>query len=657
MRQRALSQPVFPPLDALAPTPSHSKTFSEPNASPLSRRTSTTTECDSSRSGDSSSYLGGRMTGRSSIASSSSSESTHDGGDRAAAASRRHHHADQPVAPVPSSGGLEQSSTGTTVGPVSRSRSPLILSLIQQFDGSISSRIVDLARSPPPVLQHQHGFDKASTKGAWTRATGTGASSSARVFWSDESRAASPEEEAPDAADETILSVEEMERMISRLPRGAGRRSLAAPLSSYSSRDASGSLRSILRATSDANTTSTTSTTDDDPATSKRTRAVSFSSVVAIREHGRVQGGSTSVTRSGGFSLGLDWHVERELVAPIDVSIETAATTRTSRTTSNAHHQREEEQRLMTESDTWLDLDGHVIPLPADDGSPTSSLARSSNPTPPPTSTSPFDEVSIEDYLLQPLKLHKRYPSSNKSEELARIGEEGRLALFQRYAGVEGDDQRDHPSFRDLLVSDVDERVELDAIRQSRSGHFCSCVPPRGRSRSMLVDTSTFDIASLPLSTTNTCCTDERCPCVRDGVGCHVESDHYCRCQGRFTEMKERTRRQKHDDDDSENDHDHDDDEEEADDDDGDRSNFDECDDEPDSPRPPPLVQAGCLNPSGRYQFDDRAGRDHASRFLYGADPYDEVGDIVGPAPTARRVLVSPPIRFSRVRTLSALPM
>ena len=89
------------------------------------------------------------------------------------------------------------------------------------------------------------------------------------------------------------------------------------------------------------------------------------------------------------------------------------------------------------------------------------------------------------------------------------------------------------------------------------------------------------------------------------------------------------------------------------------------CGQDFDDDHPIPLAQAGCLNPAGRYQFDERAGREHASRYLYGDDPYDALlrqdAEAAGIEPTESmlspgKFLSSPPVRFARARTPSALP-
>ena len=61
------------------------------------------------------------------------------------------------------------------------------------------------------------------------------------------------------------------------------------------------------------------------------------------------------------------------------------------------------------------------------------------------------------------------------------------------------------------------------------------------------------------------CCTDASCPCVRDGIGCHVEGNHYCQCNLSSS-----------------------------------------------SSRPP-----SCGNPHGLFQFDEYSVRQHALDVLY----------------------------------------
>jgi hypothetical protein len=316
------------------------------------------------------------------------------------------------------------------------------------------------------------------------------------------------------------------------------------------------------------------------------------------------------------------------------------------------------------------------------------------------------DDISVEAYRSQELRVHRRYPSNNKSEELKRIGEDQRLELFRNYVGCAAsapptplssavgghsnngsgghhDESDDQPSAALAAVlldpsQDYDEGHELDLIRSSRGGNFCSCHPPRGRLRAMLMmDLPRDAIDALPLSKDNTCCSDDSCACFRAGVGCHVESDHYCACAGSFVELlpkkkvsrrsaaswneaaeqgnEEGTEEEMEEEEEEEEEEQQDDDE-------------DDEDGEERRAKPLPLAQAGCLNPAGRYQFDQRAAGEHVQKFLYapwGEEDDEEEKDVEQPANNAAggglankrfSVLTSPPVRFARARTASAMP-
>jgi len=251
---------------------------------------------------------------------------------------------------------------------------------------------------------------------------------------------------------------------------------------------------------------------------------------------------------------------------------------------------------------------------------------------PPPTPSSRC--ISVEAYQSQVLRMKKRYPSPNKAEELPRIAQQERIRIFKQYAGLPNAEESEaHETPASWGLSDAmchpsewDESSELDLIRSSRRSHFCLCRPPRGRLRAMLMDLDPDAIAALPPNQSNACCIDDRCPCVRDGVGCHVESDHYCACQGLFVERAEEDKVEEED---GENDE-------------------EEEEEEEDDDRPIPLVQAGCLNPSGRYQYDARAGNAHIFKYVYGSNPYDE-DETADPSNRSRSgSLLSPPIRFGR---------
>jgi hypothetical protein len=438
--------------------------------------------------------------------------------------------------------------------------------------------------------------------------------------------------------------------------------------------------------------------------TNKKTRhSVSFSSAVRVREFGRMQGGSTSVTRSGAFSLGLDWDVQRETLAPLELSIDTIAERR-KRAEELAEQQQADADAAVTALD---DGDDAVLLTEAEDAVGSTSAAAGDAAV---QVEEVEDDISVEAYRSQELRVHRRYPSNNKSEELKRIGEDQRLELFRNYVGCaasapptplssavggnsnnngihhDDDVSDDQPSAALAAVlldpaQDYDEGHELDLIRSSRGGNFCSCHPPRGRLKAMLMDLPRDAIDALPLSKDNTCCSDDSCACFRAGVGCHVESDHYCACAGSFVELlpkkkvsrrsaaswNEASEREEGDGDNDDEEAEEEMEEEEEEEEEEQQDDDDDCEDgEERRAKPLPLAQAGCLNPAGRYQFDQRAAGEHVQKFLYA--PWGEEEEEEEEQPTQQEqgssglmnkrfsVLTSPPVRFARARTASAMP-
>ena len=381
------------------------------------------------------------------------------------------------------------------------------------------------------------------------------------------------------------------------------------------------------------------------------------------------------MTRSGAYSLGLGWQVVREGTVPLELSIETVESIRRRRCTEESREAGACEAdadagAAAAQHPPFLDVvdEDEVLLTEPDDAAEADTYAGADAGAHAPSGSSLPDDVSVERYLRQELRLHKRYPSNNKEEEMQRIGESARLEILRRYASSsssssastndcaipegeeeeeEEEDGSDSPTDENdssVFAIDWDEGAELEEIRESRSGNFCSCHPPRGRLRAMMMDLSDSVQGALPLSADNTCCNDDSCACFRAGVGCHVENDHYCLCAGSFVEMAPPPPRP---DDWTEED-------EAAE---QERLEAEAEDDDDDNRRPLPLVQAGCLNPAGRYQFDERAGREHAQQYLYGPDPYEQflLGPDGKPVPLGGLPLVSPPIRFARARTPSTL--
>ena len=148
-------------------------------------------------------------------------------------------------------------------------------------------------------------------------------------------------------------------------------------------------------------------------------------------------------------------------------------------------------------------------------------------------------------------RVSRRYPSQNVNEELPRLSERERREVLE----VEDETSRD-----ELLR----ERAELDEIRRSRQSNFCNCKPVRRSREEELDDNDDDDDGS---SSQTQCCTDVSCPCVRDGIGCHVEGNHYCQCNLSSSSS---------------------------------------------SSRPP-----SCGNPHGLFRFDEYSVRQHAMDILY----------------------------------------
>lgn len=648
--------------------------------------------------------------------------------------------------------------TSSTAAPVARAVAPApaakssLLTLdIDQYDGSVSSKIVDKARSPPPILHHKSGERNRIPHGRTGSAEVAsplsecserndeedGRSDNERSPANAETGADGCTEDVPqeeDAIGETELgaatacdverlsgdhndddanpstesgmTTAEIHSLLSRMggapasPNHAAAAAAAAVAATATAATAAktapsparpaqpGKLRGILvvrrrssasrlaaagtAASASASAPSSASSSNSSrPARRPRSKQVSFNSCVRIREHGRIQGGSTSVTRSGAYSLGLDWAVLRECTVPLEMSIDTVDIRRRTRE-SRAASEPDAGAEAGAAHPPFLDVldEDEVLLTEPDDAADADMGAEADGPGADADAHSPgvLGDVSVERYLSQELRVHRRYPSNNKDEELQRIGESARLEILRRFASPapaagatipeeeEGEeDGSDSPSAAaaagdetlSSVLSDWDEGAELEEIRESRSGNFCSCHPPRGRIRAMMMDLSDSIQGALPLSADNICCNDDSCACFRAGVGCHVENDHYCLCAGSFVEMAPPPPRP-----------DGWTDEDEA----AEQERLEaeaeaEDDDDDDNPRPLPLVQAGCLNPAGRYQFDERAGREHAQQYLYGPDPYEQflLGPDGQPVPLGGQPLVSPPIRFARARTPSAL--
>ena len=110
-------------------------------------------------------------------------------------------------------------------------------------------------------------------------------------------------------------------------------------------------------------------------------------------------------------------------------------------------------------------------------------------------------------------KVSRRYPSQNVKEELPRLTERERREALEVEEEAGSDDI-------------ARERLELDELRKSRQSNFCNCKPaPRSYDDELEAeDDETANGSQLQ------CCTDPSCPCVRDGIGCHVEGNHYCQC-------------------------------------------------------------------------------------------------------------------------------
>jgi hypothetical protein len=113
-----------------------------------------------------------------------------------------------------------------------------------------------------------------------------------------------------------------------------------------------------------------------------------------------------------------------------------------------------------------------------------------------------------------PTKIYYHYPATNALCELQRLNETERIALLREY----------NPAIQFV----EGESEELDDIRLSRLSNFCSCRPPQ----------PDYNENGEPIyleGVAYQCCIDpDVCPCARDGMGCHVEGNHYCLCAGRY---------------------------------------------------------------------------------------------------------------------------
>ena len=467
---------------------------------------------------------------------------------------------------------------------------------VSQYDGSVSSSIVDHARSPAPVLRHEGG---GRSLGEYNHPDDE--PFSLERYDTEQSDSGPSDSDETDDSTESGMSAEQIQALLSRLsPTAAQATAGAAAAHNLDGSAKRGPKKSILVVRRRSSTRSAGATTASVGASSSHRsrrppKSVSFNSCVLIREYGRVQGGSTSVTRSGQYSLGLDWSVQRELMAPLELSIETIAEKRRQQSErleaqsesdaaaaaalTDTLPPDDDDEQLLTEPDPEYDEDGNVLSEDASmfvgirsPAGSTTSLASMPviDDVLSADASSSFDDITIAAYKLQPLKLHKRYPSNNKDEEMQRISEEGRVRLFQRYVQVEestspvealaaaaaAEATPESPASESFDVAAAalrsvladprvfDESSELEFIRDSRGANFCTCHPPKGRLGAMLMNLTDSEVAALPLSDGNTCCSDDSCACFRAGVGCHVESDHYCLCAGSFVERIRAARKQ-----------------------------------------------------------------------------------------------------------------
>ena len=117
-------------------------------------------------------------------------------------------------------------------------------------------------------------------------------------------------------------------------------------------------------------------------------------------------------------------------------------------------------------------------------------------------------------------RVSRHYPSQNVHDELPRLTERERREALGVGVAVGSEDEVGQG--RDDLVR---ERLELDEIRKSRQSNFCNCRPTRLTRQEELEAEDDDTVHAQPQ-----CCTDLSCPCVRDGIGCHVEGNHYCQC-------------------------------------------------------------------------------------------------------------------------------
>jgi len=91
------------------------------------------------------------------------------------------------------------------------------------------------------------------------------------------------------------------------------------------------------------------------------------------------------------------------------------------------------------------------------------------------------------------MSLARRYPCSDKRYLLPKIPESERIKRL-----------KSHEAFREK-----EGVIECETTRESRASNFCQC-------KQLVED--------------GNCCQDETCPCVANGINCHIEGPRCCSC-------------------------------------------------------------------------------------------------------------------------------